>query len=119
MEISRGSCYPCVMEKERSKAEIEFNEWIEQGLVIDYWVSTSKLTTQGILTGERRGFGRLSRPHEGLIVLNSPDGEELVVSANATDVIDYCDSPAKGYRLQVRTQNYDTWIAFKPSDVTY
>jgi hypothetical protein len=102
-----------------SEAQAELQGWIDDRTVLDYRLTYRTGTPEGLLTGEKFGLGTLSqeREIETIITLESPTGEEIVVTTTGKEIVDYCEAQVEGdgYRVQVRSPDFGTSIEFKPS----
>jgi hypothetical protein len=102
------------------EAKAELLGWIEGRTVVDYWLEHQTLAPppDGIVGTQQHGIGILSHEIDNLIVLREPSGQEIVVTASGREIIDYCEPQAGGggYRVQIRSLTFDTWMAFRPSD---
>jgi hypothetical protein len=99
------------------EAKAELLGWIEDRTVVDYWLVYKTLAPGGLVSKQKLGLGTLHQELDSVIILSEPSGEQTVVTASGREIIDYCEPQVEGegYRVQVRSRDSSTSIAFKPS----
>jgi len=105
----------------KQEAKTELSKWIEGNVVVDYWLVHQSIAPGGLEALERHGMGRLRRLVDNIIELVEPSGQRLIVTVTGREIIDYCEPQVGGggYRVQVHTPTYSTWMAFKLSEYVY
>lgn len=117
---SYSEIYALDVHETSSEAKAELLGWIDQRTVVDYWLVYQMLSPDGLVNAEKQGLGTLRHEIDNVIILKEPSSQEIVVTSSGREVIDYCEPQAEGegYKVQVRSLNFNTWMAFKPSEYT-